>query len=55
VRYLDAGVLLVAVADPTSENLAEVRSRISGPIAFAVTESADIRHAWRMLLQGYRP
>ncbi len=55
VRFLEGGGLLVAVADPTSETLAEVQSKISGPVAFAVTESADIRHAWRMLLQGYRP
>jgi hypothetical protein len=55
VRYLENGVLLVAVADPTSESLAEVQSRIPGPVAFAVTELADIRHAWRMLLQGFRP
>ncbi len=55
VRFLDGGTLLVAVADPTSEALAEVQAAVSRPVAFAVTEQADIRYAWRLLLQGYRP
>ncbi len=56
VRFHDGGTkLIVGVADPTSEGLAEVQNAITLPVVYAVTESADIRHAWRMLLQGYRP
>jgi type IV pilus assembly protein PilB len=56
VRFHDAGTkVVVAVADPTSEGLAEVQAAIGRPVVFAVTESADIRHAWRTLLQGYKP
>ncbi len=55
VRFLDEGKLLVAVADPTSKGLEEIQAAITRPVAFAVTELADIRHAWRMLLQGYKP
>src|SRR5438067_11583376 len=50
VRVLDGGVLLVAVADPTSASLHEIRGAIQGPVAFAVTELDDIRNAWRRLL-----
>jgi type IV pilus assembly protein PilB len=55
VRTLDDGALLVAVADPTSENLKEVREAIGGPVVFAVTERDDIQNAWRKLLQGFKP
>jgi type IV pilus assembly protein PilB len=55
VRFLANGTVLVAVADPTSEGLLEVITAIARPIAFAVTEAADIRGAWRLLLQGFRP
>ncbi|NUR75374.1 MAG: hypothetical protein HOQ28_03685 [Thermoleophilia bacterium] len=55
VRVLDGGVLLVAVADPTSDSLHEVQRAIHGPVAFAVTERDDISNAWRRLLSGYRP
>jgi hypothetical protein len=54
-RFLANGTVLVAVADPTSEGLLEVIAAIARPIAFAVTEAADIRGAWRLLLQGFRP
>src|SRR6478735_6704913 len=39
VRMLTDGTLLVAVADPTSESLTEVRQAVDGPVAFAVTEA----------------
>jgi hypothetical protein len=55
VRMLDGGTLLVAVADPTSDSLNEVRRAIDCPVAFAVTERDDIRNAWRRLLAGFRP
>jgi hypothetical protein len=55
VRMLDGGVLLVAVADPTSDSLSEVQRAIGGPVAFAVTERDDIRNAWRRLLAGHKP
>lgn len=55
VRVLTDGTLLVAVADPTSEALKEVSESVDRPVAFAVTERDDIKHAWRRLLQGYRP
>ena len=55
VRFLSEGGLLVAVADPTSEGLAEVQAAISGSVAFAVTEQADIQQAWRMIMLGHKP
>jgi type IV pilus assembly protein PilB len=55
VRMLTDGTVLVAVADPTSETLAEVQHAIDAPVAFAVTEVDDIKRAWRRLMQGYRP
>jgi hypothetical protein len=55
VRMLTDGTLLVAVADPTSESLNEVRQAVDGPVAFAVTEGDDSRNAWRRLLQGFKP
>ena len=55
VRVLDGGVLLVAVGDPTSDSLSEVRQAVQGPVAFAVTERDDIRNAWQRLLLGYQP
>ncbi len=55
VRMMNDGTLLVAVADPTSESLNEVREAVDCPVAFAVTEGDDIRNAWRRLLQGFKP
>ena len=55
VRFLGDGGVLVAVADPTSEGLAEVQAAVSQPVAFAVTELADIQQAWRMILLGRQP
>jgi hypothetical protein len=55
VRFLNDGGLLVAVADPTSEALAEVQAAITGSVAFAVTELADIQQAWRMIMLGRQP
>jgi hypothetical protein len=55
VRLFPNGTLLVAVGDPTSERLAEVRNSIDGPVSFAVTEPEDIQYAWSRLLQGFRP
>jgi hypothetical protein len=55
VRLLPDGTLLVAVGDPTSAGLAEVRNAIDGPVSFAVTEPEDIQYAWSRLLQGFRP
>jgi type IV pilus assembly protein PilB len=55
VRFLQDGGVLVAVADPTSEALAEVQASINGTVAFAVTELADIQYAWHMILLGRRP
>jgi hypothetical protein len=55
VRLLPDGTLLVAVGDPTSARLAEVRNAIDGPVSFAVTEPEDIEYAWSRLLQGLRP
>jgi hypothetical protein len=55
VRFLGEGGLLVAVADPTSEGLAEVQAAINGNVVFAVTELADIEQAWRMILLGRQP
>jgi hypothetical protein len=55
VRILADGTLLVAVADPTSERLSEVRAAVDSPVTFAVTERDDIHSAWRRLLQGLRP
>ena len=54
VRQLTDGSLLVAVADPTSEDLREVKEAVDGPVTFAVTELDDIEQAWRRLLQGPR-
>lgn len=53
VRFLRDGTLLVAVADPTSDGLAEVTAAVGGEVAFAVAEDADIVNAWRLLLSGY--
>lgn len=55
VRFLAEGGVLVAVADPTSSTLSELQAVIDRPVAFAVTESADIQEAWRMILLGYQP
>jgi len=55
VRMLEGDTLLVAVADPTSDSLSEIRAAIDGPVTFAVTERDDIRNAWRQLLAGFRP
>jgi hypothetical protein len=55
VRILPDGTLLVAVADPTSESLKDVRAAVGGPVTFAVTERDDIQNAWRRLLKGFRP
>jgi type IV pilus assembly protein PilB len=55
IRFLSEGRLLVAVADPTSAGLAEIRAAIRCPVVFAVAEAADIRTAWYALLRGYRP
>jgi MSHA biogenesis protein MshE len=55
VRTLTDGTLLVAVADPTSAAIKEVEAAISGGVAFAVTERADIEHAWQRILSGFRP
>ena len=46
VRFLADGGVLVAVADPTGAGLAEVQASITRPVAFAVTELADIQQAW---------
>jgi hypothetical protein len=55
VRTLADGALLVAVADPTSAAIKEVEGAINGPVAFAVTERADIEHAWQRILSGFKP
>jgi hypothetical protein len=55
VRYLTDGTLLVAVADPTSEHLKDVREAVNCPVTFAVTERDDIQNAWRRLLSGFKP
>jgi len=55
VRMLADGALLVAVADPTSAAIKEVEAAINGPVAFAVTERADIEHAWQRILSGFKP
>ena len=55
VRFRGEGDLLVAVADPTSDALAEVQAAVSHPVVFAVTELADIQQAWRMILLGRQP
>ena len=55
VRFLADGGVLVAVADPTGAGLAEVQASITRPVAFAVTELADIQQAWRMILLGRQP
>jgi hypothetical protein len=55
VRTLGDGALLVAVADPTSAAIKEVEAAINGPVAFAVTERADIEHAWQRILSGFKP
>jgi hypothetical protein len=55
VRALTDGTLLVAVADPTSAAIKEVESAVTGPVAFAVTERSDIEHAWRRILNGFKP
>lgn len=55
IRFLADGRLLVAVADPTSAGLEEIRSAIRCPVVFAVSEASDVRTAWHALLRGYRP
>jgi type II secretion system (T2SS) protein E len=55
VRMLADGALLVAVADPTSAAIKEVEAAINGAVAFAVTERADIEHAWQRILSGFKP
>ena len=55
VRFLNDGGVLVAVADPTSEALAEVQASMNVNVAFAVAELADIQYAWHMILLGRRP
>jgi len=55
VRTLTDGTLLVAVADPTSAAIKEVEAAITGKVAFAVTERADIEHAWQRILSGFKP
>lgn len=54
VRFLPDGGLLIAVADPTSAGLAEIRSLLAGRVGFAVAEASDVRQAWRALTGGYR-
>jgi type IV pilus assembly protein PilB len=54
VRFLPDGQLLVAVADPTSGGLAEIRGALRG-VVFAVTEAHDVKQAWRAILGGFRP
>ncbi len=53
VRFLPDGGVLVAVADPTSESLAEIQAAIDRPVSFAVTDEADVLFGWRLLLQGF--
>lgn len=55
IRFLSDGAVLVAVADPTSAGLEEIRAALQRPVAFAVAEPADVRSAWNTLLRGYRP
>jgi type II secretion system (T2SS) protein E len=55
VRNLVDGTLLVAVADPTSDSVAEVVAAVDGPVALAVTERDDIESAWRRILSGFKP
>lgn len=55
VRTLTDGALLVAVADPTSAAIKDIESAVDGAVAFAVTERADIEHAWRRILNGFKP
>lgn len=55
VRFLPDGRLLVAVADPTSGGLAEIRAALQGQVVFAVAEGHDVRQAWRAILGGFRP
>ena len=54
VRFLPDGGLLIAVADPTSAGLAEIRATLAGRVGFAVAEASDVRQAWRALTSGYR-
>lgn len=54
VRFLPDGGLLVAVADPTSESLAEIQAAVEYSVKFAVTDEADILYGWRILQLGYR-
>jgi type IV pilus assembly protein PilB len=55
VRFLGSGEILVAVADPTTAALADVRAALGESVVFAVAEETDVRNAWRALLNGYRP
>jgi len=55
VRFLADGSLLVAVADPTSDGLAEISNSVNPRVVFAVTEASDVKAAWRTLLHGGRP
>jgi type IV pilus assembly protein PilB len=55
VRFLEGGGLLIAVADPTSEGLSELKAAVRVRVEFAVTEPVDIRSAWSRLLRGFQP
>lgn len=55
VRFLADGKLLVAVADPTSAGLAEIRTALNTDIVLAVSEASDIKMAWHAILRGGRP
>jgi type IV pilus assembly protein PilB len=49
VRFLNDGGLLVAIADPTSESLAQIQQELDVAVSFAVAEAADILYAWDLL------
>jgi hypothetical protein len=55
VRLLPDDTLLVAVADPTSEALAEIQEAVQVPVKFAVTDEADILYGWRVYLASISP
>jgi MshEN domain len=55
VRFLADGSVLVAVADPTSAGLAEIRNAMNPRVVFAVSEAGDVRAAWHAFLHGGRP
>jgi hypothetical protein len=54
IRFLADGGLLVAVADPTSDGLAEIVAALGRRVVFAVSEAGDVRQAWRAILGGLR-